>query len=325
MFSKLTELFARNFVTGYYLPVLAFIIATLALARLFGIPVPITFEIHSSSDVDTLIEVTLLGVIAWVISIALLAINREILRFMEGYWPPPTSFPLFGHLERQRYHTLCQKIDRLDEEFRTAGAAFPVGKQTQRNKLLRERAEQFPDDERWLLPTAFGNTIRAVEVYSRVMYGLDAIVGWNRLLAVISKEYAVQVDDAKALMDFWVNLWFLSLVVLAEYLGLVLYTRQFNTLFIPLVIVGLALFACVRARSTAIEWGDLVKSSFDVFLPSLCKKLGFAKPTTIEEERSLWQMFSQAVIYSNPDMMPDRYQGQDSEANSSSGTDRYLP
>ena len=82
---------------------------------------------------------------------------------------------------------------------------------------MHQETIQFPDEEAWLLPTSFGNTIRAFEVYPRVMYGLDAIPGWLRILAVIPKDYRESVDNAKAQVDFWLNLWFLSILMIFEY------------------------------------------------------------------------------------------------------------
>lgn len=77
------------------------------------------------------------------------------------------------------------------------GREFPDDRLMKRNRLKLEIVESFPDQERWLLPTSFGNTIRAFEVYPRVMYGIDSIIGWNRLLGVIPKEYGDLYNDAK--------------------------------------------------------------------------------------------------------------------------------
>jgi hypothetical protein len=63
------------------------------------------------------------------------------------------------------------------------------------------------------LPTRFGNAIRSFEVYSRIIYGLEAIDGWPRLLAVIPADYRQAIDDAKAQVDFWVNIWMGSLLI----------------------------------------------------------------------------------------------------------------
>ena len=168
---------------------------------------------------------------------------------------------------------------------------------------MLKRAMQFPDQERWLLPTAFGNAIRAFEVYPRVMYGLESVQGWARLLAVIPKEYREFVDTAKARTDFWVNLWFLSLLTIVEYMGASFYTDEFK---IPLVLGGAfvsSFIASRKARKAAYQWGEWIKASFDVFLAEFRTKLGFLPPATIEQEQDIWTAFSQAIIYRRPDSM----------------------
>lgn len=168
------------------------------------------------------------------------------------------------------------------------------------------KSERFPDDEDWLLPTAFGNTIRAFEVYSRVMYGLDAIMGWERLIAIIPKDYRTFIDSAKAQTDFWINLWFLSLILLCEYILTLIKIRNFNLFwFIPITIL-LAFFTAYRARIAAVEWGNYIKASFDVFLPELYEKLGFHSPSSRDEERRNLTRFSQAIIYRSKSSLHDR-------------------
>jgi hypothetical protein len=165
---------------------------------------------------------------------------------------------------------------------------------------MLKRVTQFPDHDRWLLPTAFGNIIRAFEVYPRIMYGLESIQGWTRLLAVIPKEYRDLVDTAKAQTDFWVNLSFLSFLIIAEYIGISLYTHNLGMPFLPLVAAGVTCGASYMARKAAEEWGEWVKASFDVFLPELHAKLGFSPPETMEQEQEFWKGFSQAIIYRFP-------------------------
>jgi hypothetical protein len=63
----------------------------------------------------------------------------------------------------------------------------------------------------------------------------------------------------------------------------------------------------LRVRSAAVEWGEVVKSAFDVFLPELHKKLEFPIATR-EEERQMWERFSQAIIYRLPSSLPERVQ-----------------
>jgi len=65
--------------------------------------------------------------------------------------------------------------------------------------------------------TSFGNAVRAFEDYPRVLYGFESINGWSRLNAVIPKSYQDILGNKRAMTDFWVNVWFVSLLTIVEY------------------------------------------------------------------------------------------------------------
>jgi len=62
--------------------------------------------------------------------------------------------------------------------------------------------------------------------------------------------------------------------------------------------------APIRATSSAKEWGDFVKSAFDVYRFKLLESLGIDLPKDKEEEKLVWQKYSQAIIYRLPDSLP---------------------
>jgi hypothetical protein len=174
------------------------------------------------------------------------------------------------------------------------------------DELAQNLVERFPEDKADVLPTAFGNTIRAFEVYPKVMYGIDAIPGWLRLQTVIPKDYRALIDEAKALTDFWVNLWIGSYLIIFIWIVLVVLQREFKMVWLPPVIVVLAYLISKRARSAAVGWGELVKAAFDVFLPRLRSKLEHPDQTDSSQAHSQWESFSQAMIYRVPESLPNR-------------------
>ena len=294
-------LFDRNFVVGYVLPAAIFLGISLVLLHGFGL-LPHVFVL---TEADIPLFILIAGIASWIVGLCLFIVNVDIVGLMEGYGRfNPARF--FGRVQTQRYRELNSAISELDKKYKECisnGEKFPDELQPKRSELMLKRAMQFPDQERWLLPTAFGNAIRAFEVYPRVMYGLESVQGWARLLAVIPKEYREFVDTAKARTDFWVNLWFLSLLTIVEYMGASFYTDEFK---IPLVLGGAfvsSFIASRKARKAAYQWGEWKKASVDVFLAEFRTKLGFLPPATIEQEQDIWTAFSQAIIYRRPDSM----------------------
>jgi hypothetical protein len=52
-----------------------------------------------------------------------------------------------------------------------------------------------PHDSASVMPTAIGNAFAVIEEYSYEHYGMEAMVYWPRLVAVIPQDYASQIAD----------------------------------------------------------------------------------------------------------------------------------
>jgi hypothetical protein len=304
VFGELPKIFDRNFVIAFFLPVATFVAASLGLVHAYDLYPSLVPALKA----DILIGTTILGLATWVGGVILLAANRDVYRLFEGYGRL-NPFRLFSFVERWQYRRLKRQIsdlDRIYDSYLAEQKEPPEELNNRRGRLLRFEAERFPDREEYLLPTALGNTIRAFEVYSRVMYGLETIQGWSRLISVIPKSHLKLVDDAKAEADFWLNLGALSCLFVIEYAVVAAYTGRWDYIWIPAAAFALAVAAAWRAKSAAVEWGEIVKASFDVYLPSLLTKLQFPYPATKDDERKLWREFSQGIIYRWPELVPVR-------------------
>ena len=284
---------------AFFMPVAIFIGASLWIFDQYQLT-----QILPTLNFDNLVSVTILGLISWLGGILLLVTNRDMYRFIEGYGRY-NPVKLVGSMQKRRFQKLHEKLEKLDDEYRNAGNNFSIKKRDERNKIMKELADHFPDDERWLLPTAFGNTLRSFETYPRVMYGFEAIDGWSRILAVVPEDYRTLIDSAKTQVDFWVNLGSVSFLLLLEYIGVAYYQQTLEAVWLFVLIVLGLLIAPYRAKRVAVEWGDLVKSVFDLYRFDLLDSLGIEPPKSHDEERILWINFSQAIIYRLPDSLPE--------------------
>jgi hypothetical protein len=211
---------------------------------------------------------------------------------MEGYWIYNLSAPL-KRLQVRRFQALKERLAELDKMYDKPGFQGIE----ERQKLIEKLASRFPSQEGLVLATSFGNTMRAFEDYPRVLYQFESIHGWCRIQAVMSKEYRQLIDSGRAMMDLWVNMWFVGLVVILAYVCLAACTWQAQVWWFPFVAILLTFLIFQLARDAAERWGELVKGAFDVYLPALCKKLGYALPTTNAEERHFWLRLSQAMVF----------------------------
>lgn len=304
MFGELPKLFDRNFAVGFFLPITIFITLSGVILSQYGF----SPNMVSYFATDLLVGTTVLGLLSWVGGILLLAVNRDLYRLMEGYGKY-NPVKLFAWFEKRRYQKAVSELEKLDDEYRECYAAkkdFPAKSRARRNEIMRKLAEEFPDKEEYLLPTPFGNVLRSFEIYPRVMYGLEAIDGWGRLLAVVPKDYTELVDSAKSQVDFWVNMGVVFILLQIEYISLVyIFNKGALNWWIVLLFLVLGIIPPLRATSAAREWGDLIKSAFDMFAPKMRESLGFNSPKDRDEEAKQWTSFSQAIIYRIPDRIPE--------------------
>ena len=302
-FTEITKFLDRNFIVAYLAPAIIWLGLSTFILEQFGLLANISIP-HNSLD-DLLLVGSIILVLALLTGIVLLSLNQNIFRFLEGYGKY-NPFRLVGWLERNHYRKIVSEINKLDDEIRRRNG-LPSEARMQRNILMRKVAEEYPDREEFLLPTHFGNVIRSFEIYPRVMYGLEAIDGWVRLLAIVPKEYMELIDGAKSRVNFWVNLTFTLFALLIQY-ELLAYFSPTVTRAAGLVI-GIFILASVtairRATQAALEWGDFMKSAFDLYRFDLLEALAIEPPRNRKDERNIWMRYSQAIIYRLPDVLPE--------------------
>ncbi len=316
MFTKIPGLFERNFVLGYLLPSLIWILMSSQVFKQFSSE-PLLFKFLQFIELDvTSLLTTINGLLlVYIGGIFLLAINRELLRSLEGYGKL-NPFRLLYFIGKFKFNKIESTIKELDSQYLNCyenGEEFPPTRMQKRTKLMIEVVQKFPDREEYLLPTSFGNAIRGFEVYPRLMYGIDAIPAWSRLLTIIPLDYRKLIDDAKAIVDLWANLWLITIFVLIEYLIIIFDIKEIKLIWLPVLLLVFAFICFSRATAAAIIWGDYIKAAFDVYLPELQKKMGFVSTDSDDSElesesKLMWQKFSQAVIYHKPEYMPKRIQ-----------------
>jgi hypothetical protein len=309
VFGELPKLFDRDFAIGFFLPLIVFVPCLYAVAS--GFPTPTVLLLLDNFNTlmgqKTPWEATLAIVFVWLGGILLLVLNGPIIRFKEGYgrWNP---LKMLRWIEVGRFRRLQRAIDALEAErdaLRELRLDLDERSVELAKRLFLERAERFPNAEYLVLPTAFGNVIRAWEMYPQVMYGIDAISGWDRLIFLVPEKERPLISQDKAFLDFWLNIWFLSLVALGEYCALAVVTRQRGSMW-AFLSIPMAIIASNRARQAAKSWGMGVKAAFDVFLPELREKLGIASDLSRDDERKQWAQMSRAMVHRNPEALPSR-------------------
>ena len=304
MLSEIPKIFDRYFVVGFFLPSVLFILAVLLI---FGAQI----DLHDDKSFVAAKLLWSLGALVladWIFANTLTAINYYTIRMIEGYHWPPIIRTAACRMQIRRWRKLQNKISIIDRQWiesEAASEAIPRCLINQRNALKQALANQYPDKEHLILPTRFGNVVRAFETYPRVMYGLDGVPGWMRLLSVVSKESIELVTDAKANVDLFVNMAALSmLLVMLVTINLIISHDKHYLLYLFICI--LTCYSCFKlAIGAAMRWGAVVMAIFDTHLHKLSASLGYRLPSDAAIRRSFWERYSQAIIYHEPSFEED--------------------
>jgi len=311
LFSAISGHFGRSILIAAVLPASVFVIAV----YLFVLPM-IPWESHLAPRLEILDPQWRLAVAAGCIVIlaGLLHIfNIPIIQLFEGY---PWQYGPIGRWMSDRQARVVKDLETRGDFAREVRLDQDNPVTAEQNKQLQDvwaasvhrRFFEYPDAE-FVLPTRLGNVIRSFEMYPQRQYEISAIPFWPRFVARIKSEHAEMIDGAKALFDVTIHLSFLAF---ATAVFLIVTACLFPTPFLTLSLfwwwaarVGISLwlawFFYRGAISRAMEWGDLVRSAFDLHRRDVLKDLGFDPPPgDLESERAVWKDLSERLDFGAP-------------------------
>ena len=168
MFATLSNLVDRNFVLAFVLPTL---IGSVCVLLLLGDILPPALQVTALTTTDDFAKLTTLVLILWSLAVLLSVFSNPIYQLLEGYWGPLRTA---GRLcaKQRAFDTVLAGIERTQDRLT-------------RNEAVRRFRANWPPRRDLVLPTRFGNVIRAFENYANRVYGPDGIATWPRLFGVL--------------------------------------------------------------------------------------------------------------------------------------------
>lgn len=300
MLTELPKLFGREFAVGYFLPATVLLCGAIAVLYFHGVVSPPSAVGELNAISSSFIAI----LAAWLIAITLMALNYQVLRIMEGYplLALRKKFGLQAHIDShnekifQRKFSSALSIQSNVDATRLKGLPDPEVP-ADHSSTLRMFSENFPDRSKDFLPTRFGNVLRAAEVYSRVVCGLDSIPAWPRLQFIIPEQTRKVLGDAKAQLDFCVNVTLSFFVLSIVHAVWCLIAWNFPAFWLLPVSVVICYLSYLLSVDAAKGYGAYVKSCFDVHRKDLANALGVVIPHSPEHERLMWIAVSRMMIY----------------------------
>jgi len=226
-------------------------------------------------------QVALLAVALAVVGFSATVVQRfqdSILRLAEGYWPGPFRRLRFALAQRWE-GKLRRKEERWQELAERCGGEPAKLSPPEREEYAFLDAElmTFPVDRGRLMPTRLGNILRAAEEYPEVRYGLVAAVCWPRLWLLLPEEVKKELSEARGRLNSATRLlaWGLLFIVWTMWAW-----------WAAPVGLAVAFIAYRGMLLSALVYGDLLRSSFDLYRFALYEQLNWPLPKPQNEVTS---------------------------------------
>ena len=269
-----------------------------------------------------------------IIGYTLTALNTFILKVFEGY--------VFLHrfqFMQKGYAKHAGKLIQDREELRARLYQLALKK-----RLTAEEKENF---EKWrgqyydlaaqydqtyppphvdVMPTKFGNILKASEAYAVTRYGIDSVQFWPRLWHVIPPSYQQTIENARGELSFLVNMSALSIVFFFLCAGAILLNApspnhlildEFLANSIRYILAGGLAFLANRFFNRAAllsvgDFGMMIRSAYDLFRLDLLEQFQIKRPKNSNEEYEIWQNLGQLIVLGPEaiDFSPLRYQSK---------------
>ncbi|MGW3291089.1 hypothetical protein ACWDR3_41295 [Streptomyces sp. NPDC001002] len=208
---------------------------------------------------------------------------RGALLMLQGYWPRSLS-PLRKRLVARQW----KRKNMWDQQWTALYTQIAEGTQEEEDgtaladpalldQLLsyEQRLAQIPGHRGQVMPTRFGNVLRAGATRVHDKYGLDAVRCWPPLWLLLPEETRTEVAGAKTELDS-VALWWTWTTLLTVWTALTPWA---------LLLAGIgSLLAHASLIASAVRYANLVEAVFDVHRGLLYEALGRPRPAASEDE-----------------------------------------
>jgi hypothetical protein len=191
-FTNYLEKLGSNFLVSAMIPSLALVVASILM---FDPILHVAAAFKNPQDTPQLIGFGLIiFVVTVIIGFTLTALNTYILKLFEGYiiFPPIRFLYNKGlRIHREKARNLMAQCESLEKEYQH------LKNFADRDEKLKERLgmildehyrvtsqydQNYPAHLNDVLPTRFGNALRAAEDHAVQRYGFDGVTFWPRLI-----------------------------------------------------------------------------------------------------------------------------------------------
>lgn len=246
-----------------------------------------------------------------------------VLRFLEGYhypyWirQPLAHWHLYGfrrpelslqELRKKRRKVKVQNLDlppdqlsrylELQNEWEELPFIRLIQMQNQLDTLNDRETDQYiklmsrlrytPFRESQRMPTRLGNILRAAELRSSILYGLDAVICWPYLWLLLPDGIKKELIETRSELNVAAHIWLWS----------ILFTGWSIWSWWAMVIGLLSALLVYRwMLSVAENYSAFVTASFDFYRKNIYEAMGWQKPDSLEDEKAAGEQLTQFILF----------------------------
>lgn len=320
-FTNYLEKLGSNFLVAAMVPSLGLVIASMLA---FDPILHVSDMFLVEDGIYSLVGISLLVAVPTVIiGFTLTALNTYILKVFEGY----VFFNRFVNLRDayarkankliNRRETLKKRIAVLkDRNYKTKRVERLLDiLNTKYYSVVSEYDQLYPPTTTKIMPTKFGNILKASEAYSGTRYGIDAVQFWPRLWHVIPPSYRQSIDETRNELSFLVNMSTLSvffyflcfLAILytlfglwpgssATNLGFAWLDNAFRYVVAGFVALLFNRFFYHAAIFSVGDYGIMIRSAYDLFRLDLLEQFRLKHPKGSVEEFQVWRNLGELIV-----------------------------
>jgi hypothetical protein len=227
----------------------------------------------------------LTGLVLVMVFVALLShpLQWSLVRLFEGYWGGSS---LAASLRALGIEVHRRRVERLSASSR---ASAVTASQRIRQQWAIGQLRLYPEAAR-LMPTIFGNVLRAAEDGAGERYGLSTVATLPRLYPQMSGAFAQGFTDLRNQLDVAVRVCATLMAMTA--IGAVALLWHGWWLLVPAVTAGLSWLAYRAAVRTAVVYGQGLFVAFDLHRFDLLRALHYPLPDDPDKEREFNEALS---------------------------------
>ena len=324
-FTNYLERLGSNFLVSAMIPSLALVVASILV---FDPILHISALFENQNSIYQLVGFGLiLFIFTVIIGFTLTALNTYILKLFEGYvffhYVPYVRRRLISYHSRKarqmiyRRETLKKRIQVLEHSLeQTPRTKRQLRQLKQRYYSVTSNYDHsYPQNLSDILPTQFGNILKAAEAYPGTRYGMEGVEFWPRLIHVIPPEQKISIDNSRNELSFLVNMsilciafYFLSVVAMFYFLA-TLPTDPAGAHFSIDVILKSLRYLVAGGIAAVCSWffykasiysvgsfGLMIRSAYDLFRIDLLKRFRLKVPSDSWEEFFTWQNLNEFIV-----------------------------